>query len=1152
MQIDGDPIVSASDLNSWLACRHLSHLDLQRALGLLREKPTRDPNAEMLRVKGDRHELDYLEGLKSSGLEVAEMEMPESSTAGLRQAARETASTMRSGPDVIFQGNFFENGMRGHTDFLFRVDRPSELGDWSYEVADTKLAKNPKPYFLIQLCFYSELLEAVQGGGPPENVRVILGDSREARFRLDEFSAYFRRIKSAFVRDLKEGFLGTYPDPVSHCAICGWRDFCEDRRKTDDHLSLVAGIRRSEIDALNSAGVMTMAELGQAESGLQVESVRPARLKTIQTQAALQVTSRETGELDYRLLEPENRRGLGRLPEPNPGDIFFDFEGDPLYEDRGLEYLFGFVTVDTGEPEFSALWGRDYVEEKAAFEQFVDYVVQRRKRYPGLHVYHYAPYEVIALKRLAGAHASRELQVDQLLRENVFVDLYHVVKGGVLISQPSYSIKKVEAFYMKQRDTAVTDGGDSVVQFEQWLESGDQEILDNIEAYNKDDCVSTWLCREWLLKLREEAKKEFSEDLAWFTPDSSQPSEEALELYEENRVLAEELRRELPDDPEDFDAEQKSLDLMANLIDYHQREARPAWWSFFDNVDKASRSEDGGVQDFTDDPDCVGGLVSDGTEPIPNKRSLVYRLRFEPQETKLGPGGAIDPATGQSAGTVLGISPAEGWLEIKRGPSLADVPVPLNLVPSGPYTTPEQRGALRRLAESIVNDGLEAPGRYQAARQMLRRVSPTVEGVSSGQPLTSEEPDVEELKNLVQKLGDSYLFIQGPPGAGKTYTGSHLIVDLITAGHRIGVTANSHKAIHNLLHDVEKVALEQGAELKGLKKSSGAGTEFESRLGDDALIGSTNDNDKMNQPSVSLTAGTAWYYCREEVEPVDYLFIDEAGQISIADALALATSARNVVLLGDPQQLPQVAQGKHPDGAADSILEHLLGDHQVIPRESGALLSRTYRLHPEICQFVSELMYEGRLHSAPGMEHQEIKSESGLGGSGLRWMPIHHEGNSQSSLEEAEAIAADVGRLLASDATFFDSEGVEHPLTAGDICVVSPYNAQVRCLRETIPEGVQVGTVDKFQGQTTQIVYFSMATSSGDLIPRNIEFLFSRNRLNVAISRARCLAKVVASPRLLDIQAKSVNDMRLVNSLCRFVEVAEPATTPNPPETQTP
>lgn len=1151
MQIDEDPIVSASDLNNWLACRHLAHLDLQRAMGYLREKPTRDPNAEMLRVKGDKHELNFLEGLKGSDLKVVEMDMPESSAAGLKRAALETATIMRSGPDVIFQGNFFESGMRGHTDFLLKVDRPSELGNWSYEVADTKLAKSPKPYFLIQLCFYSELLEAVQGGGPPDHVRVILGDSREVRFRLDEFSAYFRRIKSTFAGDLEAGFQGTYPDPVSHCAICSWKNFCDNRRLTDDHLSLVAGIRRKEIDALNTAGVKTMAELGKADSDLEVKEIKPARLGTIRTQAALQVASRETGEQGYKLLEPQDGRGLGRLPEPDRGDVFFDFEGDPLYEDRGLEYLFGLVTVDTGEPEFSALWGRNYREEKAAFEQFVDYVVERRMQYPGMHVYHYAPYEVTALKRLAGAHASREMQVDQLLRANVFVDLYHVVKGGVMISQPSYSIKKVEAFYMEQRETAVTDGGDSVVQFEQWLESGNQEILDNIAAYNKDDCVSTWLCREWLLKLREEAKEQFSDDLTWFEPDSSEPSDEALELYEENRVLAGELQRDLPEDREDFDTEQKALSLMANLIDYHQREARPGWWSFFENVDRAIRSDDGGVQDFMDDPDCVGGLVPDGSEPLTDKKSLVHRLRFEPQETKLGPGGAIDPATGGSAGTVVGISPAEGWLEIKRGPSLAEVPLPSNLVPSGPYSTTEQRGALRRLAESIVEKGLDAPGRYRAARQLLQAVPPSAKDTPHGAPLTAAEPDLDELTKLVESLEDSYLFIQGPPGAGKTYTGSHLIVNLIAAGHRIGVTANSHKAIHNLLHDVETVAVELGVELEGLKKASGSDSEFESRLGEDSLIGSTNDNGKMNETSVSLTAGTAWYYCREEVEQLDYLFVDEAGQVSIADALALATSARNLILLGDPQQLPQVAQGKHPEGAADSILQHLLGDHQVIPREKGVLLSRTYRLHPEICEFVSELMYEGQLSSAPGMELQEVRSSTVLGGSGLRWLPVDHEGNSQSSSEEAVAIAEDIGQLLASDATFIDFEGEEHPLGPGDICVLSPFNAQVRCLRESIPDGVRIGTVDKFQGQTTQVVYFSMATSSGDLIPRNIEFLFSRNRLNVAISRARCLAKVVASPSLLDIQAKSVNDMRLINALCRFVEVARPAEALNPPETLT-
>ncbi|MGH2992230.1 MAG: DEAD/DEAH box helicase, partial [Solirubrobacterales bacterium] len=349
------------------------------------------------------------------------------------------------------------------------------------------------------------------------------------------------------------------------------------------------------------------------------------------------------------------------------------------------------------------------------------------------------------------------------------------------------------------------------------------------------------------------------------------------------------------------------------------------------------------------------------------------------------------------------------------------------------------------------------------------------------------------------------------------------------------ITSNSHKAIHELLKKVEEVADEVGAEFRGLKKCSGDNPES---VFEGSRIGSVDDNAALTNPDVQLAAGTAWHHCRPEVDgTLDYLFIDEAGQVSLADALALSTAARSVVLLGDPQQLPQVTQAAHPEGTSLSVLEHLLGERQTIRADRGVFLERTWRMHPEVCGFVSELMYDGRLHSAEGCERQRVIADGELSGTGLRWMPVEHSGHSQESPEEAERVA-DVVEPLLDGARYVDSDGAEHPLSPKDILVITPYNAQVRCLEQRLPDGVRVGTVDKIQGQEAQAVLFSMATSSGDDLPRNLGFLFSRNRLNVAISRARCLAAIVASPRLLDVSCGSIEEIRLVNALCRLVEVA--------------
>jgi uncharacterized protein len=480
------------------------------------------------------------------------------------------------------------------------------------------------------------------------------------------------------------------------------------------------------------------------------------------------------------------------------------------------------------------------------------------------------------------------------------------------ISQPSYSIKKVEAFYMEQRDTAVSDGGDSIVMFEQWLEKGEEEILDEIAAYNRDDCLSTLKLRDWLLERREEAERQFegSEEarwLTWFEPQPQERGEESLALRDDNEAL------------------------MRALLD---------------------------------------GLPAE----------------------------------------------ASGW----------------------------------------------GPDAHAAACQILRREPPRLRDREPGEPIDHDGMELAELKEIVASLQDSHLFVQGPPGSGKTWTGARLIVDLIGRGRRVGVTSTSHKVIHNLLGEVEEVAAQQGVEFRGLKKSSSGNpeSEFDSAHG---LIESVGDNGALSDPEVALSAGTAWHYCREDTAPLDCLFIDEAGQVSLADALALATAARNVVLLGDPQQLPQVSQGAHPEGSSLSVLEHLLGEHQTVDPRHGIFLGKTWRLHPQIGAFVSELMYDGRLGSAPGRERQRIEAGGELSGAGLRWLPVEHQGCSQSSPEEAAAIAAAIEPLLDGGA-YTNAEGETHPLRPEDILVLTPYNAQVRCLQDHLPDGIRVGTVDKFQG----------------------------------------------------------------------------------------
>jgi uncharacterized protein len=507
-------------------------------------------------------------------------------------------------------------------------------------------------------------------------------------------------------------------------------------------------------------------------------------------------------------------------------------------------------------------------------------------------------------------------------------------------------------------------------------------------------------------------------------------------------------------------------------------------------------------------------------------------LRFPVQEHKIASGSFVDPATEKGV-TVESVDNEAGTLRIRRAAKSAGEPLPRALIPGGPYDTRVQRAALRRFAEDIVACGLDAQGRYNALRQILRGETPSTSACSRGEALQAGAFDLDRAKRIADGLDDSYLFIQGPPGSGKTYTGAHLILHLIEQGHRIGVASGTHTAIHNLLTEVEKYA-PPGEPFKGLKKYSDEGNRYPSER---KLIGNSKDIADFAGGGYDLVAGTAWLFCHETMDDaLDYLVIDEAGQISLADALAMGTCARNVILLGDPQQLAQVSQAVHPPGAGESVLEHLLDEHTTIPPERGLFIDETRRMHPDVCRFISKAIYEDRLESFADCANQRVDAPGELTGTGIRYVPVTHEGNTRESPEEAERIKALIDDLLKGQ--YVKEDGTDDPLKPKEIMVVAPYNAQVRCLRGLLPAGVKVGTVDKFQGQEAAVCFFSMATSSGEEIPRNLEFLFSRTRLNVAISRARCLAVLVCNPELLHIHCRNAEQMRLLNALCLFVEMA--------------
>ncbi len=1110
--VAGNVLLSASDLVNFLGCPHASYLDLRQLTDPV-EVTGPDAATALIQAKGLEHERSYLARLKASGRNVAEI-----TGGGLSLADRAalTREAMRCGVEIVYQGALVASPWLGYADFLERVDEASSLGPWSYEAVDTKLARSAKPDHVVQLTTYSRLI-GIEQDRVPARMHVLLGNRERVSLRVADF-AHYHSIAQERIREFAAcPPAGSVAEPCGHCRVCRWLDRCQADWEAADHLSLVANITRNQQARLCDAGVTTVRALASSPAGKKIAHVQPETVSRLQSQAALQIAKRDTGENRHELLPPSPGKGFARLPQSDPGDIFFDMEGYPFFDDgSSLEYLFGFVSADGGQPRFTPLWAHDRQAEKRAFEDAIDLITARLEQHPDAFVYHYANYEESALKRLAMIHGTREAEVDDLLRGRKLVDVYKVVREAIRISEPSLSLKNVEVFYAGERAGDVTTASDSIIAYDRWLQTGEASLLDQIGTYNEADCRSLLGCRDWLLTLRPPETPWLGggpvaeADARTLDPERVARREEAEERS------AEFVRALLVGVPE---ADVPWRELAGHLVDFHRREAKPEWWAMFNRRDMTE-------QELIDDAECIGALETDlNRPPIPEKQSIIYSLRFPPQDFKMRLGGdTLIADTLAPAGEIVRLDEDRFEISLKRGKNRDPLPPRFSLIPRGPLGDEVLRAAIARVVGAVLKGNLD---HYAALTGILRRDYPGFRG-STG---IGDDPDeVARAIDAIGRLDRSHLMLQGPPGAGKTYTASHAIVEMLAHGKRVGVSAHSHKAINNLLAAVEKVATDRNLQFRGVKKSS-----YEEQYLNGSMIEDTPDNGYAAGGGHDLIAGTVWLLARRELDQqLDYLFVDEAGQVSLANTIAMGVSAKNVILVGDQMQLSQPIKGSHPGRSGFSALEHLLDGAATVPPEWGIFLSKTHRMHPDLCRFVSEAFYDGRLMAEPGNERQSLvlneHAEPALAPTGLRFIAVEHEGCTQKSEPEAERLR-DLYRNLLSQC-WTDREGVVRPIGVTDILVVSPYNMQVNLLRSCLPEGARVGTVDRFQGQEAAVVLISMATSSGDDLTRQIEFLFSRNRLNVAISRARCFAAIIASPRLLETSCSTIEQMRLVNALC--------------------
>jgi uncharacterized protein len=700
--------LSASDLAGHLGCRHLTTLDLAAANGQLAPPVWYDPGLEALQERGQKLEQLYLDHLRARGLMISVPDPHDS-----RAALERTRAAMHDGADAIYQATLAHGRWRGRADFLQRTAAPSDLGPWSYEVVDAKLARQTRAGTILQLCLYSEMLGAMQGLLPARMHVVTPADLRPLPFRVLDYLAYHRlmqrRLETAI--DAALAGSGTYPDPVAQCDFCRWWRCCDQRRRADDHLCLVAGIARLQIQELRSRGITTLAALAETPLPLEPKPARGAEetYARVREQARVQLAGRRRATPVHELLDITEGQGLCRLPQPSEGDIFLDFEGDPYAGSGGLEYLLGCTTCTAAEPQYRARWALDASAERAAFEAFIDLAMARLERWPDLHIYHFAAYEPAALKRLMGRYATREDELDRLLRAGRFVDLHRIVRQALRASVERYALKELEAFYSFERAVELRTASLHLRAFERALELGDADTVpaatrDAIEGYNRDDCISTMHLRDWLERLR--AERVAAGD-ASPRPElgGGAPPEALGERQQRVQALYDRLAADVPADPEERSDEQRARWLLANLLDWHRREKKAVWWEYF----RLRELPDG---DLLEERAALAGLELVARLDTP-KRSVVDRYRFPPQD--------CDPARRRAAPP----GPARGCGRGDRRRRLHG---------RRPQRPGHRRPSCNSRLQPQQHQRRRQAGRADAARRVGRRARHRRAGIVSGRP----------------------------------------------------------------------------------------------------------------------------------------------------------------------------------------------------------------------------------------------------------------------------------------------------------------------------------------------------------------------------------------------------------------------------------
>jgi len=1112
---DNKTYYSPSDLSGHIHCPRLTALNKSAMLGERKKPIQKSRLIETLQKRGTEFEQAFLQELRAKGKHIVEIDTESN------RAFQDTLEAMKSGADYIYQARMEMDVWQGWADFLIRVEKPSTLGSWSYEVCDTKLATDTKAGTILQIALYSEFVSTIQGT-LPEIMHVKQPQAHEEH-RFMDYAAYYRLIKRKFLEAVQSKTL-PHPDPVSHCDICLWWKECDTARRKVDHLSYVAGLGNTQLQELReNQNIKKLEELATQPLPLPFKPKRGSILtyEKLREQARLQLEVRNAnGEPKYELLQREEGFGFFRLPEPNADDIFLDLEGDPLVPSSGREYIIGYCHKN----KYHISWAETEKAEKKAFEKFIDFAMKCYRRSPDMRIYHYAPYETSAFKRLMLKYSTRIEETEILLRSGTFVDLYQIVKQSLRAGVEKYSLKDLEKYHKYIRKESLQTVGPVKADYEFLLETGrvakaTPEMRQVIEKYNADDCWSTVALFKWLSELRAELRAS-GEDIPAPEKGDGMPKGRVSRHQLTVKPIYDGLLKDVREDITKHTPREKVNYLTAHLLDWYGREDKKMLWDKF-------RIEESNKEELLDEPTVLYGLKQMGRSKIESK-NITETYRYPDQECELQEGDNLLLLGTKIKGKVISIDRDAQKVKIERENKDVDLPV-ISFFKFKDFNKTHRIKRVVELGTDILRYGIKNRS-LQCAIDLMLREKPRLSS-----PVVGDKETFEGRLEWLMKLDRGVLPIQGPPGAGKTYNASRLILALVQAGKKVGITALSHKVISGLLEEVRDRGKEIGFKVEMLQKNESEGGTKQTWI-------TTQDFESIEKKikEMHVIAGTSNMWAHTSLSnAVDYLFVDEAGQLSLADTLVCCYATKNLVLLGDPQQLRQPIQGVHPDGIDVSSLEHIFQEQKTIGPDQGVFLGTTWRMHPKICSFNSDLYYDGKLSPMPTLQRQRISGNTPFDGAGLYYQPVTHSSNSNYAPQEVEAVVHIFNNLTKGDVEWVDATGKKFIVEPKHIRIITPYNRQRQEITKRLGGFKEVGTVDKFQGREAPIVIYSMVTSSAADAPRGMDFLYNPNRFNVAVSRARAAFILVGSPLLFEPECKTPDQMRLANGLCYFMEKVE-------------